>query len=262
LLTGKSPFPAESTGEYFAKILSEAPMRLRDYWPDAPLLLEQVISRCLRKDPTQRYGDVRSLVEALAPLAPEKARLAIEEVRSLLPLVPQEALDPLQDAQTIPLPNDDAAIRVPPPGTTTNVPAKTEQPSVAHWKISALVAFGVVLVGLAVRSILFPSPNESPTAAATTSVRPASLVSATPAASSAAIGVLPTAPGSVETRDEAPAKSAVENAVSSPRNGATKAPSTGPGARTPAPQPSAQMGAATVSTGSKLPWSRDLDDKP
>lgn len=257
MLTGKSPFPAESTGEYFAKILSEAPLHLRDHWPDAPSSLELVVARCLRKDPAQRYGDVRSLVEALAPSAPEKARGAIEEIRSLLPFVPQTP-DPLLDAHTQPLPSDEAQTRVL-PAQPARVPATPERSVVASWKISALAAGGVVLVGLALRSVLFASPNESRTAEpAATSM---SVPSVMPTASSAAIATIASAPGSAAT----PAKTTVDTPAgpaSSSRNAPAKPPATVAGAKTSAPQPSAQSGATTVSTGSKLPWSRDLDDKP
>jgi serine/threonine-protein kinase len=66
LLTGRPPFERETVMMLFMAHASEPvepPSRLR---PDLPLDLQEVVLRCLEKDPAKRFPDVRSLDEALA----------------------------------------------------------------------------------------------------------------------------------------------------------------------------------------------------
>ncbi|MBE7481736.1 MAG: protein kinase [Polyangiaceae bacterium] len=77
LLAGRPPFLGETMGELIAAILTEEPKPLRALRPDAPEGLEAVVVRCLAKEPAARYATVGELAKALAPFAPERARLSI-----------------------------------------------------------------------------------------------------------------------------------------------------------------------------------------
>lgn len=65
LATGRLPFPARSLADaiqYHVNTPPPAPASLR---PDLPASLEQIILRCIAKDPAQRYATASDLAEAL-----------------------------------------------------------------------------------------------------------------------------------------------------------------------------------------------------
>jgi len=61
------PFMGETVGEVFEAALQTEPTSVRELRPDAPAELEEVIARCLRKKPEDRFTDVAELARALAP---------------------------------------------------------------------------------------------------------------------------------------------------------------------------------------------------
>ena len=71
LLTNTLPFVAEegSAGELFGKILFTDPVPPTQTCPDMPPDLEQVILRCLQREPRDRFANVGELAEALRPFA-------------------------------------------------------------------------------------------------------------------------------------------------------------------------------------------------
>ncbi len=68
LLTGTLPFDGETPGELFAAILEKTPVPARSRRPELPPAWDELLSRCLRRDPEERFEDVGELAEALAPL--------------------------------------------------------------------------------------------------------------------------------------------------------------------------------------------------
>ena len=64
-LTGRPPFQAKTAGQLLAAHRSELPPLLTDVSPDIPADLTATISRCLSKDPTDRYQSVPELAVAL-----------------------------------------------------------------------------------------------------------------------------------------------------------------------------------------------------
>ena len=76
LCTGEMLFEASSMTDTFAKILDE------DYLPPAygasaaAVLLHQVVCRCLRRNPDERYGNVVELARELAPLGTDTLQAA------------------------------------------------------------------------------------------------------------------------------------------------------------------------------------------
>ena len=72
LLTGKPPFAGETLDEIHENILA-GPPKLRDARPDAPAGLDDILHRCLQRDPAARYPDVAAFAEAIAPFGPPDA---------------------------------------------------------------------------------------------------------------------------------------------------------------------------------------------
>ncbi len=68
--TGRPPFVAESTPRICALVLNADPALPSTLRADLPSELEQIVLRCLRKDPDQRFASVAELVDALVPFAP------------------------------------------------------------------------------------------------------------------------------------------------------------------------------------------------
>ena len=65
LAAGRHPFSASGPVSTVARVLETAPPDLRQLAPTCPPVLEGIIRRCLQKDPAQRYGAARDLVDDL-----------------------------------------------------------------------------------------------------------------------------------------------------------------------------------------------------
>ncbi len=66
MLAGRPPFVYEAAMKVIVAHVAEDPPLVREFSPDVPLELEEIIMRCLEKDADDRYQDVTSLREALA----------------------------------------------------------------------------------------------------------------------------------------------------------------------------------------------------
>ena len=67
LLTGTAPFDRVSLMQACAAVLEDEPPAPAQLNSEVPAELSEVIMRCLRKDPNERFADVASLAEALSP---------------------------------------------------------------------------------------------------------------------------------------------------------------------------------------------------
>jgi serine/threonine-protein kinase len=68
MLTGTPPFDADGVGEIFAKILGNEecePLHVRN--PKVPRELSDVIAKCLRREPSERWEDAAQVASALRP---------------------------------------------------------------------------------------------------------------------------------------------------------------------------------------------------
>jgi serine/threonine-protein kinase len=65
LLTGRRPFDEPSPAETMAAIIRNDPKPLRDLRADVPRDLDRIITRCLEKDPRDRYASTRDLARDL-----------------------------------------------------------------------------------------------------------------------------------------------------------------------------------------------------
>lgn len=74
LLTGRLPFEGDTVGAMFFAIMNVDAARLVDLRPDLPEALSNVIAKCMRRDPAERYSDARALetalMDALATIQP------------------------------------------------------------------------------------------------------------------------------------------------------------------------------------------------
>ena len=83
LLTNKPPFVGSTAVDVFERI-SLGPPSPRAVRPDLPAGIEAVTSRCLRKNPDDRFADVAALAAALAPFGPPHAERFAESAERIL----------------------------------------------------------------------------------------------------------------------------------------------------------------------------------
>jgi serine/threonine-protein kinase len=72
-LTGVLPFLGETLTDLCARIYTETPPPVSGVRPDAPEPLDQIVARCLNKEPDARYPDVGSLASELVSFGPADA---------------------------------------------------------------------------------------------------------------------------------------------------------------------------------------------
>ena len=84
LLTGQMPFRAESIAEICVAILEHTPISMRALRSDIPASLEQVVLRCLARNPEERFPNVGELARALAPFGPPGIEATVERVERVL----------------------------------------------------------------------------------------------------------------------------------------------------------------------------------
>jgi serine/threonine-protein kinase len=80
LISGRSPFEAQSLPSVCGLVLEGQPKRLKELCPEVPGELDDIISRCLSKDRNGRFPDVSSLAAALAAWGGPTARPQAERV--------------------------------------------------------------------------------------------------------------------------------------------------------------------------------------
>jgi serine/threonine-protein kinase len=84
LLAGQVPFVADTMPQLCAMILQQSPPPLRNFRPDAPEALQNVIARCLEKDPKRRYLNMAEFAAALLPFATRSGRTSVERISRVI----------------------------------------------------------------------------------------------------------------------------------------------------------------------------------
>jgi eukaryotic-like serine/threonine-protein kinase len=84
MLTGRTAWTGSSITELCAAILEKEAAPIRTLRADVPEGLAQVVERCLRKEPDQRFQNVGELANALFPYAPKRARSSAEKAVGVL----------------------------------------------------------------------------------------------------------------------------------------------------------------------------------
>jgi serine/threonine protein kinase len=91
-LCGRRPFEGRAL-ELIQQHLSAAPPPLREYYPELPPAIEQVVLRALEKDPQQRYVSIQAFAQALERACREQASEEdISQVTAPLPAISRSSL--------------------------------------------------------------------------------------------------------------------------------------------------------------------------
>ncbi len=80
LLAGARPFAGPSITAVAIAVTGKEPAPIRSSKPEVPAGLEQVVMRCLVKQPDGRFGTVLELAEALAPFCSEESRPLLKRI--------------------------------------------------------------------------------------------------------------------------------------------------------------------------------------
>ncbi|MBI3098761.1 MAG: serine/threonine protein kinase [Planctomycetes bacterium] len=149
LIVGKPPFLAETVGTLFARILTEAPPRLRPGIYGLPSDLEIVVHRCMNKDPEKRYRDASLLARSLKEVMKGKAAL---EDDLLLPLDPPSPTASSGGQDSSPLPGVPAFAGL--PGDTD---AREGRDRRGHWsgRVKSILDWRLAVRGAAALLLLW-----------------------------------------------------------------------------------------------------------
>jgi serine/threonine protein kinase len=77
MVTGKRPFDADSLQAICGRVLSSTPLPPSHANPSVPAGFDDVVARCLAKDPAARYVTAEALADELYPLARRKVATAV-----------------------------------------------------------------------------------------------------------------------------------------------------------------------------------------
>lgn len=151
LLSGVAPFERETVQESCDAVRTLDPPALSSLRPTLPPALCEVVERCLRKDPAQRYRDAAQLAAALAPHGsgtfddyPERCRAqlanerrSVPELQSALARAPKDAaseLGPELQSALARARRDDARELLPEPSISAMLSATSLREAVAIGK--------------------------------------------------------------------------------------------------------------------------------
>lgn len=84
LLAGTPPFDGESMAEVIALILQNQPRPLGEWRPDLPHGFAEVVAKCMRSKPADRYHDLAELAAALAPFGTKADHARAESIARVL----------------------------------------------------------------------------------------------------------------------------------------------------------------------------------
>jgi hypothetical protein len=219
LISGRRPFIGDGVADLAVKIALEPAPRL----PDGPRELDDVIARCLAREPAQRYQSVAELAIALSPYATDAERsLALGLARAERT---GRASDPAFDPGA-PHSAQHAAVTYG-PGTTMlsagaietaprpMLPPRSLRARIGLISTVALAVIGGASIGIAVVSsgggdgaagtggAVEPAKPAAPTAPAATPAAPAAVPGAPAATSDAAPAYEPTLPAGTEVAEPA-----------------------------------------------------------
>ena len=68
MLTARRPFAGKTTGQILASVERDTPVTPSSLNPQVPAALDRIVTRCLAKDPAERYADAAALLAALKDL--------------------------------------------------------------------------------------------------------------------------------------------------------------------------------------------------
>jgi eukaryotic-like serine/threonine-protein kinase len=118
LITGTTPFTGGSVTGLYAAMLETTPITVAEHVPEVPAALSETIMRCFATDPRGRWQSVAELVVALAPFAPERARISVDRIVTL-----SKAAGLMKGE-----PGDEASIDAHPPKDGAPLPPRNDLP--------------------------------------------------------------------------------------------------------------------------------------
>ncbi len=83
-LTGKPAFGGSNTAELIASVFSNDRRPMQAVRDDLPVGLVDIVERCLRTDPTERFESVLELATELAPYAKSEDRASVDTIRRVV----------------------------------------------------------------------------------------------------------------------------------------------------------------------------------
>lgn len=242
LLAGILPFDGDGVGEIFAAILEKEPVPLCVRNPKVPEALSDVVARCLRRDPKERWRNAAELARALAPFGTGSQSAVIARAEQVLARAKQMTVSKTPfETQLVVAAIEAAAQRAitsskaPPPLDAGAAPAPlSASPSIPPGenpfrRSRARVAAGViaVLALLGVSAFAAARALRSPEDDAPASAPPAD--SADPLERPAPADVAPPAePSAAETALPPPSPKAADRTAPRARSSAPRAPVTRP----------------------------------
>lgn len=84
MLTGELPFDGDGVGEIFAAILEKEPLPLVERDPNLPKELSDIVARCLRRLPAERWSDAAELARALSAFGNDPQTAMVERAEQVL----------------------------------------------------------------------------------------------------------------------------------------------------------------------------------
>ncbi|HRI68260.1 MAG TPA: protein kinase [Polyangium sp.] len=152
LLTGTSPFRAETMLEVVAKVRQEEPCPLRAVRPDVPVPMAEAIMRCLRKRRDERWASVEQFAQVLEQCASRVSipRLSLTDEASLPPdgvTKPEPLL-----GTTVPIPGPHMPLPAPSAERTSITFGQTGKASVARCTRESSVIRFVAATAIVIES--------------------------------------------------------------------------------------------------------------
>jgi serine/threonine protein kinase len=84
LISGRTPFNAQSLAELGAQVLTSKAPDIRKYEREVPEAVAAAIARSLRREPAERFPSLAEMAEALAPYGGASARASATEITRVL----------------------------------------------------------------------------------------------------------------------------------------------------------------------------------
>ncbi len=195
LMSGVVPFRGETPGEIFVQIIEGQAVPLSKLRPEVPAALSDVITRCLRRNVDERFENVVTLAEALAPYAWYKHHESLARMR--------RAVGVRRSPGT-------ASASVPPAAVTGNSQKTQSDGSGPGHKVLLALAAVVPLVLIPLAGILVVQrvglahrpPAEDTPPSATAAPTPTPTETAAPPSATTTVAVVP--PPSAATATAAP----------------------------------------------------------
>jgi serine/threonine protein kinase len=170
IVVGKLPFDGDSLPLLCLHVVNDAPKPMSAIRGDLPDGFEDVVMKCLHKEPSGRYSDVAELAQALAPFGPADASTSASRIQVVLRKIKGRApsvithefstIDPTLDHEqeglarprlptTQPPPIHHAPVRQPPVATLgASGQALTRHPVGRPWGLLGGIGAAVGLVAL------------------------------------------------------------------------------------------------------------------